>query len=236
MRVVFAFTEEPYQHDEQLGRATHADVCLLNDPVNIAAYRDVCPVAEYAPHCYRPSVHYPAPAGAGREWDLAFIGTGYPSRIAFFEQMSLDGLAVNLAGPWLDLPEDSPLRDWTMTSNDGCIDNEDTVAIYRAARTGINLYRREAEDAHVGEGWAMGPREIEMAAAGLWFARDPRGEGDDLLHMLPRFTTPAEAGDQIRWALAHPEARGKAAAQAREAIADRTFTNSARRLLKLLEH
>jgi hypothetical protein len=80
----------------------------------------------------------------------------------------------------------------------------------------------------------MGPREVEMAATQLWYARDPRPEGDDLLP-LPTFTSPGEAADLIRWALDQPVKREAAAAKAREAIADRTFTNAARRLLGLLD-
>jgi len=52
--------------------------------------------------------------------------------------------------------------------------------------------------------------------------------------MLPAFASPEEAGEQIRWALRHPAQREKAAAQAREAIAGRTFEANAKRLLKLL--
>ena len=74
-----------------------------------------------------------------------------------------------------------------------------------------------------------------MAACGLWFARDPRPESDELFPMLPSFTSPDEAGDQIRWALAHPAERDKAASLARQAIAGRTFDANAKRLLKLLD-
>ena len=52
--------------------------------------------------------------------------------------------------------------------------------------------------------------------------------------MLPAYSSPAEAADLIRWALAHPEERAEAAAKARAAIADRTFENNARTLLRML--
>ena len=151
--------------------------------------------------------------------------------------MDLAGLNVRLGGLWMDLPEDSPLRDWTAVTDDtgDCVDNHEVAAIYRRARTGINFYRRESEDGHEGEGWAVGPREIEMAACRLLFARDPRPESDELFPMLPSFTSPGEAGDLIRWALAHPRERQEAAAKARAAIADRTFTEHARQLLRLLD-
>jgi spore maturation protein CgeB len=232
-KIILLHTESPYQDDEQLARAAHADLNLVNDPANLDRYRELGP-AEYVPHAFRPAVHYPAPPGAAKEHDLAFIGTGFPSRVRFFEQMDLAGLDVRLAGPWLNLPPDSPLRDWTMTDDEACVDNDQTAEIYRKSRCGINFYRREGEEAHAGQGWAMGPREVELAACGTWFTRDPRPEGDALFPMLPTFSGPAEAGEQIRWALAHPAAREKAAARAREAVADRTFEANARRLLKLL--
>jgi len=227
-------TESPYQDGEQLARAAHADLNLVNDPCNIDRYRELGP-AEYMPHAYRPEVHYPAP-GAAKLWDFSFIGTGFPSRVRFFEQMHLAGLDVRLAGPWLDLPEDSPLRQYADPNPEGCVDNAETADIYRQSRTGLNLYRREAEDAHLGEGWACGPREIEMAACGLWFARDPRPESDELFPMLPAFTSPEEAGELIRWALAHPGDAEEAAGKARAAVEGRTFISHARKLLAMLDN
>ena len=53
--------------------------------------------------------------------------------------------------------------------------------------------------------------------------------------MLLSFSGPEDAADEIRWLLAHDREREKMAAAAREAIADRTFGNSARKLLKMLE-
>ena len=236
IKIVMLFTESPYQDGGQLSMAKWADIALLNDPVNISAYRDTAGRAEYMPHAYRPTIHYPPRPGAAREWDLAFVGTGFPSRVAFFEAMNLTGLQVKLAGPWLDLPEDSPLRDWEMTGHDACIDNVETAGIYRQARTGINFYRREAEDGHTGEGWAMGPREVEMAACGLWFARDARPESDEVFPMLPAYTSPQEAAQLVRWAVTHEREREKAAAAARVAVWERTFSNNARKLLAMLDH
>lgn len=235
MKVALLHSESPYQDDEQLIRAKSADFNLLNDPVNIEAYRALGVPAAYMPHAYRPAVHYPPPPGAEPVHDLAFIGTGFPSRIRFFEQMNLTGLDVKLGGLWMNLPADSPLRDWTTTGSEDCIDNADTADIYRQSRCGINFYRVESEEAHAGEGTACGPREIEMAACGLFFVRDPRPESDELFPMLPSFTTPGQAGELIRWYAAHPADRQRRAAAAREAVADRTFENNARTLLRLLD-
>lgn len=231
IRIVLLHSESPYQDDEQLRRAVFANVNLLNDPTNLAAYRELEGRAEYMPHAYRENVHYPAPPGVPKKYDLAFVGTGFDSRVKFFGDMDLAGLDVYLGGPWFGK---API-DVTDANPDGCIDNAETAEIYRQSRTGINFYRRESEDAHAGEGWAIGPREVEMAAVSLWFARDGRPESDELFPMLPSFSSPQEAGELIRWAVAHEPEREKAAAQAREAIADRTFENHARKLLALLD-
>ncbi len=241
MKVVLLATESPYQENMQLERAQCSDVVLLNDPVNIEQYRDLGVAVDYAPHCYRPSIHHPPGPGDAVNpdltADLSFIGTGFRSRVEFFERMNLTGLNVRLGGCWLDMDEDSPLRAYLGHDTEECVDNDKTADIYRHAKAGINFYRREydaADDQHV-QPYAMGPREVEMAACGLPFLRDPRPEGDKVLHMLPTFSGPEDAGEILRWLLDHDEERAKIAGQAREAIADRTFENNARRLLKLLD-
>jgi spore maturation protein CgeB len=118
---------------------------------------------------------------------------------------------------------------------DSCVDNELAARLYRASRIGLNLYRREAEDAHLGQGWALGPREVEMAACGLPFLRDSRGESDEVFPMLPVFDGPEEAAAQLRWWLIHDEERQDAARAARAAIRDRTFDANARALLAMAE-
>lgn len=237
-KIVLHHTESPYQEDSQLVRAVFANVNLVNDPVNLDRYRELDGIAEYVPHAYRPLVHYPR-AGARDPVlasDLAFVGTGFASRIEFFEAMDLSGLDVLLGGNWSELAEDSPLRKYLAHDRDFCVDNDETAGIYRHARAGINFYRQEWEDGmEPGPVYAMGPREVEMAACGLFFLRDPRGEGDRLLGMLPVFDDPQDAGQKLRWWLEHDGLREDAARRARAAIADRTFANNARRLLALLE-
>jgi spore maturation protein CgeB len=233
-RVILIATESPYEDDRQLDLAGHVDLVLLNDPQNLPRFREVTQAA-YLPHAYRPSIHHPGPADPELACDVAMVGTGYPSRVAFLEAMDLDGLRVRLGGNWMRLKgTSSPLLPMLAHHPDTCMDNEDAAALYRSAATGINLYRREAAHPELERGWAMGPREVEMAACGLWFARDPRPEGDEALPMLPTFTSPAEASERLRWALAHPTSRARDAEKARAAIEDRTFVNHARSVLRML--
>lgn len=233
VRVVAILTEQPYEHHRELDLARHCDLVLLTDPINIGDFWQVSRAA-HAPHCYRPSVHHPGPADPALACDLAFVGTGYASRITWFERLDLNGLDVLLAGNWGQLTETSPLRQYVAHGADDCLDNEQTAAVYRSTRVGLNLYRREAEDG-AAPGWAIGPREVEMAAIGCFYLRDPRPEGDELFPMLPTFTSPEQASDQLRWWLAHPDQRAAAALKAREAVQDRTFDRAAERLLRLLD-
>jgi spore maturation protein CgeB len=238
-RVVLLHTESPYQDTEQLERAAHADLNLVNDPANLAAFQALGP-AEYLPHAYRPAIHYPGAARPDMLCDLAFVGTGFPSRIRFLEAMHAarvlpPGTLVNLAGQWQELPEDSPIADWLATDRDECLDNAQTAALYRSAKAGLNLYRAETNPGDDTDGWAMSPREVEMAACGLPFARQPRGEGDQVLGMLPTFASPEEAAKALADLLADPQRRARLADQARAAIDDRTFLHNAARLLRLLD-
>lgn len=232
-RTVVVYTETPYENDKQLKLAQYADVNLVDDPTGIEEYQRYG-LTRYFPHAYRPALHCPGPPVPELECDLAFVGTGFPSRVGFFEAMDLDGLDVLFAGNWTLVKDDSSLYPFVAHDVDECLDNDKTVQVYRSARVGMNLYRREANRPDLTAGVAISPREIEMAAAGLFFLRDPRPEGDEVLGMLPTFTSPQEASELVRYWLDRPDERMALATKAREAIADRTFSAYAAALLRLL--
>ena len=242
-KVVLIHTESPYQDDEQLVRAQFADVNLLNDPSNLADYQALVPNSHYMPHAYDPQIHRP---GKGEyKSDFAFVGTMFKSRKVFFEKMlshlqSNDpaGYRITLGGAGWDneYMNDSPLLQYLAHERGHCVDNPEVAKLYRISRAGINFYRREAEGEHMGEGWSMGPREVEMAACGIPFVRDPRPESDLVFGgILPTFSSPEEAAEELTWMLDHEETRQHWGEQIREAIKDRTFLNNAKQLMKYLE-
>jgi spore maturation protein CgeB len=233
-KVVVLHTEEPYELNRELDVAAHADLNLLNDPIHIEKFRGVAR-AEYMPHAYRKSLHKPGPFDPDAASDFCWVGTAFESRIEFFEAMNLDDVDVALAGNWQRLTEGHRLRKYLAHDIGECCDNTEAVRLYQSGKVGLNLYRREAEDGGSAAGWAMGPREVEMAACGLFYLRDPRPEGDELLPMLPTFDGPEDASEQLRFWLDHDDERDEAARQAREAVADRTFKKNAETLLRLLE-
>lgn len=228
------FTESPYEDDRQAHIAQYVDTVIVNDPVSVDTMRKVNPRSWYIGHAYDPELHKP---GVGRDdWrcDVAFSGTGFPSRVQFLKDVDWSGINLRLGGMWVELKGD-PLAGRLVHEIDTCLDNDETVTLYNSARAGFNLYRRETTDGGHCEGVAMGPREVEMAASELFFLRDSRPEGDEVLPMLPTFGEADDFTDKLRWWLAHDAERNEAARSARAAIADRTFEANAARLLMLTE-
>jgi hypothetical protein len=231
--VVLLCTESPYEDEAQLQKAAWYDGVVLNDPTNLDAFAEVCDgPALYAPHAYDPAVHYRAPAK--RHADVSWIGTCYPSRARFLEQVDWSGLDVSFGGNFKDAPE-SLLR-FVGHEPEECVDNDVTAEVYRGSLASFNIYRAETNGqlSDSADGYSMGPREVEMARCGLFFCRQSRPESDEVFPMLPTFSDPQELGDQLRWAIANPEARMMAVERAFAAVEDRTFPNNARALLQAL--
>jgi spore maturation protein CgeB len=233
VKIALLCTESPYEDDQQVKRAPFVDLMLTNDPTNLDRFREYCP-AEYVPHAYDPDIHHPGTPEPDLACDFAFVGTGYPSRIEFFEKVDWTGLDVTLAGNW-PIDDTSPLAPFTLHQAGECVDNTDAARLYRSAKVSANLYRREAERPELEHGYALGPRDVEMAACGLFYLRDSRPESDELLPMLPVIGTPHEFGEQVRWWATHDREREAAAAMARAALADRTFDRNVRTFLRLTE-
>jgi spore maturation protein CgeB len=234
MKTVMLHTESPYEDDGQLKRAPRVDINLLNDPTNLERFREVNPNTWYQPHAYDPEVHHPRSPKPKLECDFAFVGTGYPSRIEFFEACDFSGLDVLFAGNWTRA-RDTGLEKYVAHDLEECVSNDQAVDIYSSAKVNANLYRIESERPELAEGWAMGPREVELAACGAFMLRQQRGENDEVLGFLPTFSTPEELTDQIRYWLPRDAERKELAGRAREAVADRTFENHAKQLLRRLE-
>ena len=225
-RVVLLHTESPYEDDRQIARAQHADLNLVNDPTNLERF----PAGTlYMPHAYDPKLHHPG--RSDHKSDFAFVGTGYPSRERFFEQVDWSGIDALFAGNWQGLSDGSPLRPLVAHDLGECLPNETTADVYRGTRASANLYRTEAERPELSTGWAMGPREVELAACGTFYLTEERGENRQVLPMVPTFDGPEDFGVKLRWWLDHPDAAADVATRARAAVAGRTFANHARRLL-----
>lgn len=215
-RSAMLHTESPYADDNQLRLAPYLIANFLNDPTNLAKFEQHGPAA-YVPHSFDPEIHYPS--DEPKDIGFLFIGTALPSRVEFFTAMNLDGVDACIDG-----------GGWPGSPN-GVL-NEDAATLYRRGQLGINYYRREGDTS---VGWSMGPREVEMAACGLPFLRDPRPEGDEVFPFLPVYHNPEEASDLVRRWLGDGKLRERAASQVLEAVQGRTFEVQATRVMKMIE-
>lgn len=241
-KIAIIHTESPYQDDEQLMRAQYAHLNVLNDPTNLTEYSYLSP-SIYIPHAYDPDTHYPN-FTEPKKIDFSFVGSMFPSRTEFFERMFtelgdrwLDKHVVAMGGQAWTQPEldESPLLKYLGHPRAHAIDNAETANIYRDTRIGINVYRKESEESHAGEGYAMGPREVELAACGIPFLRDSRPESDEVFPFLRTFGSPEDAAWLLKWYVYYPYQAEKLGVKAREAIEDRTFRNNADKLMRALE-
>lgn len=230
-RVVLHVTEAPYEDDRHAAKSAHADLTLVNDRASLDRYQQ-WGAAKYQPHCWRTSTHTPGPARPELVCDFGFVGTGYPSRVRFLREVQWPTSDVLIGGNWRD--GDWPPEPWMAHPRDACMDNMDTVDLYRSARVGANLYRVEASSGDA-DGWSVGPREVEMAAVGLPFLRQPREEGDALFPDHPSFDDPEGFAEGLRYLLKDEGRRRRIALAGRAAVADRTFTNAAKALLTALD-
>lgn len=234
MHMVLLCTESPYEDGRHMVQAEAFDTVILNDPVGLDAFREVNPNTYYIGHAFDPAVHHP---GDSARSGVAFVGTGFPSRVELLEQVDWSGLDLRLGGNWQGLPDGSPLHKHLVDDPNECMENADTADLYREALAGFNCYRRECHDGDIAhaDGVACGPREIEMAACGLPFVRDPRPESDALFPFLPTYDTAEELEAQLRWLVSDPVRAVELGRRARVAVARRTFTHNAAQLLRIID-
>jgi hypothetical protein len=239
IKVCLALTESPYQDDEQLIYASHADLVTVNDPIGLDRFLAVNERSEYVPHGYSPAriAQYAQP-NEDYASDFCFVGTGFPSRQRFFEKVEWpEGRVCQLAGWWGALPDESNLHRLIAHPLDQGSPNNLTLARYASTKVSANLYRRESNRPELSDGWAMGPREVELAASGTFFLRERRGESDEVFgDILPTFSTPEEFSDLLAYWLdeRRDEERRQRANAAQAAVADRSFPNIISRVLRLL--
>ena len=219
-KVILMVTESPYEDDRHLLQAKHCDAVILNDTKHLDEFNEICPTFYYG-HGFDPDIHKPGPGKLELISEVSFVGTAFPERVIFLEKLDWTHIIVRLAGNWSRLAEGSPLIDLVEDEYSESINNIDAVTLYQSSLMSFNLYRKQ--HTHSYDGNSCGPREIEMAATGLFFLRETRPESDQLFPMLPTFQNPKELQEGIQYWIAHPDERNKRAEQARLAVADRNF-------------
>lgn len=185
---------------------------------------------------------------------VTYVGSGFSRRQRYLEAVDWSGIDLRVYGYWplLRPPEteqrqeyfkdvapahESPLAPYV---RENIIDNAMTARIYRGSAIGINLHRTERWNNNSdivideGEAYSMGPRAVELAACGTFQISDHRPEIVDVFgDTVPIHRSPDELGRLVRKHLTDPVRAQELAVQQREAIKERTFANTMRRVLEL---
>lgn len=233
------YTESPYEDKRQLRQAHLIDAAWVNELSSLEAFRHVVPTA-YFPMAYHPKKHYPM--SVQPEYDVVFVGVGYPERIALLEGVDWTGIRLGLFGDWRNVAEDSPLRPFV---HQGIISNDQATALYRSARIGLNMFRTCVDywnkgDQQATTGQSLNPRSYELAACKVAQVTEWRPEVDARFGSYWRnictFTTSEELQDRIRLLLDKPVLRDEVAVAQMVAVQGHSYYNRAVSLLGQLEH
>jgi spore maturation protein CgeB len=225
IRTAVVHTESPYCDDQQLewSQAYPEALYFTNERTSARQFG-----WHYLPHSYDPEIHKPSRHSlAGEDYDVVFVGTGWPERIRVFEQVNWDGIRVRFYGLWPQLSVTSPLRKYYV---EGLVPNHEAVRIYQRAKICLNMHR-----AHEGAE-SLNPRAYELAACGAFQISDVRQEGVELFgEAVPTFRTAAELEALIRRYLADPGGRRRCAEQARRRVKNCTFDQRLHGMMAVLE-
>jgi spore maturation protein CgeB len=249
-RVVMLCTESPYDVREELKIAAaisrpDAYAGRVVDPVSgiwtnerssVAAFRAVNPRSGYIPHAWHPERHRPGPQAVDdqvKAHDVVFVGTGFPERIEWFNQVDWTGIDLGLYGTWDRLSAKSPLRACVQAAQ---VNNAAAAALYRRAKINLNFYRKSI-------GWApnapriehaesLNPRAYELAACGCFHLSDHRAEVTEKFgDLVPTFDSAEQASRLIRRWLADDEGRARIAAALPACVAEDSWVHRARRVI-----
>jgi len=236
VRIAGYMSEAPYEDERWLVRAPLFDYCFINDPVSLDHWREVNPQTYYLPHAFDPERHH-LNGHVEKDFDVMFIGTGFPSRRKFFEKVDWTGITAKFAGYWPKVPTKTKLRPYLEFR---VVDNAEAVELYQRSRIGLQLHRVDTYYAgghqiDAGSAYSLGPRSYELAACGVFQLSDKRPELTEVFgDSVPTFSTPAELEEKVRYYLANPGEREEMAQRQREAVQPCTFANRMKDVLDII--
>jgi len=237
LKVWAYFTECPYEDDTWARmQASKFDACFVNDRNSLAKFRAYNPNTHYLGHCYDPDRHYPGRGPTRGHQHVSFVGTGFPERRKFLEQVDWSGIDLRVYGLWEDIQSESPIFPYVKAK---LINNEFTASIYRGSSVSVSLHRVErhwgfGDVLDEGEAYSVGPRTYELAACQTYQVSDFRQELIDIFgDSVPVYRSPKELGQLVRIAIDMTPAELRAVAKKqREAVLPHTAENRMRQLLE----
>lgn len=230
---VAILTECPYRDKTNsyiVERATHT---FAND-LSSAEVMGI----DFLPLAYSQEIHHPMIVSSKYRSDVVFVGSGFPERQHFLEQVDWSGIDFKLFGYWkLD---DSPLKKF-FNQDDVVLRNDEAAQYYNGAKIVLNLDRVSVDfqgQETIPGRESVGPRIYEAAACGATIAsQDTIPELSDLLgeNYLP-FATPNELEGILRKWIRDEKRNDRMliGRGARSAVANHSYLHRAQYLLRKL--
>jgi glycosyltransferase involved in cell wall biosynthesis/spore maturation protein CgeB len=234
-------TEDPYERERvNVGNAELFDFVFTNDSASVAAYKGR---AQHLPFAANPCFNFreiPADDAGHYLYDVLFVGTAWPNRVAFLRQLlaELKGVKFKLALPGNDhLPV--PDLDLAPSSYQWRVPNPEMCRLANRSRIVLTLHRNFALTTETAAA-TPGPRLFEVALAGGFQLVDlglPETKNYFALDSeIAGFSNVTECLEQIRFHLGHPEIRlEKARAAQRRCLSEHLYKHRVARLLDTVE-
>ena len=180
--------------------------------------------ALYLPLAALPSLHAPKVLSSAEKAkygaDVAFLGAGYPNRLAAFQAFA-EGLEKNVkfkiwGTEWEGEPRLSPYVQRGGTR----IAPEEAVLVYNASTINLNLHSSVHTEHLVSNGDFVNPRTFELACAGVFQLVDRRSLMGELFaeDELAHFASLEEMARLVQHYLAYPEERESIVAKGRQKV------------------
>lgn len=231
VKTAIVLTECPYDDARQVEWAARADVVFVNDRVSLPLMQSVCRHVEYLPNAYDPGLIAEAltedhGSDAHPPHDVVFVGSLFQERVELFSAVDWRGIDFAIYGGAYTLPSRHRLRKYV---RGGLVPNATALAIYRAAKIGVNPHRQSIgfgrHAPRITDAWSVNPRALELAAMGTYQICDnSRGELHDIFgESVSTYSTPKELEFAIREAIANPGAMLAASSRAQKLAEGRTY-------------
>ncbi len=206
------FADDPYFTDRTVEYAKHYDIVFTHELSCVPLYQaNGCPSVHYLPLAVNPNVFKPMLADPQYRSDVCFIGTGFPNRIHFFNQIThyLKHLHVVIAGAgWNQLADYGAMKDSIILAG---IQPELTPLYYNGAKIVINMHRGtdELNNSRRLPALSINPRTFEIAGCGAFQLTDVRSDLGQYYtpDEMATYSTPEQMLDHIRYYLSHDETR-----------------------------
>ena len=228
-------TESPYDFDQEVERIAAADAGWTHERLSVEPLRVVNPKVNYLRHAWHPDRHGIAEDTSVRAHDVVFVGTGFGERVEWFNRIDWSGIDLGLYGLWDGTGLDEHVERCVVQE---VTKNAQTVALYRRATMGLNLYRRKGGvkggPRREMPADSLNPRAYELAACGVFHCTTPRAEVDDVFgDLMPRIggrveTAKADEGIIREWLRPEQAAeRARCAAASRACVANDSWHDRA---------